>query len=101
MQPVDDVRRNASVAASGSSGSAAYQAASTVTGSIVILWVYNDTSRSALGAILIHFVDNFTGEFLRPSDDVRVVRSLPVAIFVIIIVWRYGPATSARSHRRT
>jgi hypothetical protein len=36
--------------------------------------------------VLIHFVDTFTGEFLRQSSNVRVVRKVMAAILVIIVV---------------
>jgi uncharacterized protein len=41
---------------------------------VLYTWVYNNTDRSVLAVIVLHFMHNFTGEFLGMDDPVRPIR---------------------------
>ncbi len=63
---------------------------------IVYTWVYNNTGRSVLAVILLHFMHNFTGEFLGMDGSVRPIRLVlewGVAMGVIVL---WGPTTFRR-----
>jgi uncharacterized protein len=63
---------------------------------ILYTWVYNNTRRSVLAVVVLHFVQNFTGEFLSFSDEARPLRlGLKVAAAVVVLWW-WGPATLRR-----
>jgi uncharacterized protein len=63
---------------------------------IVYTWVYNGTDRSVFAVIVLHFMQNFTGEFLGLAEEARSVRSvLEVVLAVAVIAWA-GPATLRR-----
>jgi uncharacterized protein len=67
---------------------------------VVYTWVYNNTDRSVLAVILLHFMHNFTGEFLGMDDPVRPIRlglEWGVAIGVVLV---WGPATLRRGRPR-
>jgi len=61
---------------------------------ILYTWLYLNTGRSVLAAILFHWVGNLTGQLLLPSDDVRLVRlSLEYALAAAIAIgWLRGMA---------
>jgi membrane protease YdiL (CAAX protease family) len=66
---------------------------------VIMTWIYNNTQRSTLSAILFHFMMNFTGEFLRlPSDfkNYQFIWLIVIAIS-IIIVWK--PSQLTRQHQ--
>lgn len=65
--------------------------------SILYTWVYNNTERSILAVILLHFMYNFTQNGLSPiSDRADIFKTvlLVVAAVVVVIVW--GPETLTR-----
>lgn len=56
---------------------------------IIYAWIYDNTSRSVLAAILFHLMINLTGETLAPSQTVRwYTFALLAAVTVGIVVWR-------------
>lgn len=63
--------------------------------SMVMTWVYQNTNRSILSGILIHFASNFSAQLIAPSSDrfeiLRTVILLSVGIAGIIV--------SSRKHR--
>jgi membrane protease YdiL (CAAX protease family) len=64
--------------------------------SVVITWIYNNTRRSTLSAVLFHFVVNLTGELfaLSPRADALLV-ALWLALAVgVVAIW--GPARLSR-----
>lgn len=63
---------------------------------VLYTWVYNNTSRSVLAVIVLHFMENFTGELLGISDEARVYRIVLIVLLVVAVVWRWGPATLRR-----
>jgi uncharacterized protein len=54
---------------------------------LLYTWLYLNTGRSVLAAILFHWIGNATGQLLLPSDDVRLVRLvLEYALALALIV---------------
>jgi membrane protease YdiL (CAAX protease family) len=60
---------------------------------VVMTWIYNNTQRSTLAAILLHFMMNFTLEFLRLPGDLKIYQFLWLTIIAIVVTLAYGPAT--------
>lgn len=72
-----------------------------VVASIFYTWIHNNTGRSVLGAILFHFTQNFTGQFLDIADETRTLQAvLFVALAILVVAW-WGPARLRRSGPRT
>ncbi len=71
-----------------------------LTGSVVMTWIYNNTQRSTLAAILFHFMMNFTGEFLRLPGDIKNYQFVWLTIIAIVVTIIYGPATLNGKVRR-
>ncbi len=67
---------------------------------LLYTWVYNNTQRSVLAAILFHFGGNFWGEFLGLSGQGQIIRMVLVIMAAALIVWRWGPTTLQREARR-
>ncbi len=64
-----------------------------IVSSILFTWVYNNTHRSTLSAILFHFMLNFSGELLAPTDRARFYQLLLLTATAIIVVVIWGPET--------
>jgi uncharacterized protein len=63
---------------------------------ILYTWVYNNTRRSVLAVLLLHFMQNFTGEFLGFAEEAQPMRlGLELALAFAVIAW-WGPATFRR-----
>jgi uncharacterized protein len=58
---------------------------------VLYTWVYNNTGRSVLAVIVLHFMENFTGEMLGISDEARAVRLVLTAMLVVFVVAWSGP----------
>lgn len=69
---------------------------STMAVSILMTWVYNNNRRSTLSAVLIHFMLNFTGEFLDLPDQQELYRALwtILAAAGVTALWKPGTLTS-------
>jgi uncharacterized protein len=67
---------------------------------ILYAWVYLNTNRSVLAAILFHFMENFSSEFLGIADEARPYRFVLMASIAVLVVWRWGPATLRRGADR-
>jgi len=63
---------------------------------VVYTWVYNNTGRSVLAVIVLHFMHNFTGEFLGMDDAVRPIRLTLEWGVAIAAVAFWGPRTLRR-----
>lgn len=63
---------------------------------ILYTWVYNNTGRSVLAAMLFHFGGNFWGEFSGLSAEAQTYRMVLTIIAVAIILWWSSPATLHR-----
>ncbi|MBN1370223.1 MAG: CPBP family intramembrane metalloprotease [Dehalococcoidaceae bacterium] len=63
---------------------------------ILITWVYNNTQRSTLAAILFHFMGNFIGELFELSQTAMIYQfALWIAVSILVVsVW--GPKKLAR-----
>jgi len=63
---------------------------------ILYTWVYNNTRRSILSAVLLHFMVNFMGELFGLSDRAELYQVLlwVAAAMTITIIW--GPKTLTR-----
>jgi len=57
--------------------------------SVLMTWVYNNTDRSTLSAVLIHYSGNLCGALLAKSDRVAALELLflCLAAIVVILVW--------------
>ena len=64
--------------------------------SILMTWIYNNTGRSTLTAILFHFMINFTGELfvLSARTDIFQIIVWALAALVVVIIWK--PKTLTR-----
>jgi uncharacterized protein len=69
-------------------------------GAVLMTWIYNNTQRSTLAAILFHFMMNFTGEFLRLPGDIKSYQFVWMTIIAIAVTLVYGPATLKGKVRR-
>jgi len=68
---------------------------------VVMTWIYNNTQRSILAAILFHFMVNFTLEFLRLPGDHKIYLFLWLTVIAIVVTLVYGPATLTGKVRRS
>ena len=64
-----------------------------LSGAVLMTWVYNNTERSTLAAVLLHFMMNFTGEFLRLPGDLKNDQFLWQILIAVAVTIIYGPAT--------
>jgi uncharacterized protein len=63
---------------------------------VLYAWVYNNTERSILAVIVLHFMENFTSEFLGFAAAARPYRlALMVALALVVVAW-FGPRTLRR-----
>ncbi|TFG07232.1 MAG: CPBP family intramembrane metalloprotease [Promethearchaeota archaeon] len=67
--------------------------------SIVMTWIYNNTNRSTLSAILSHFMMNFTGEFLNLMDILEYYKGIWTIIIAVLVVIIYGPKKLVRKSK--
>lgn len=58
---------------------------------ILMTWVYNNTGRSILSAIMIHFMGNFTGELLNLPDQMEYYKAIWTVVAAIAVVVIWGP----------
>ncbi len=68
----------------------------TVITSILFTWIYNNTNRSTLSAILLHFMINFSGECISPTEQARFYNLILVTVLSIAVVVIWGPETLTR-----
>jgi uncharacterized protein len=57
---------------------------------VLYTWVYNNTGRSVLAVVILHFMENFTGEFLGVAQEVRTLRLALMVALVAVVVWFWG-----------
>ncbi|MBD3386035.1 CPBP family intramembrane metalloprotease, partial [candidate division KSB1 bacterium] len=62
-----------------------------IIGSILYTWVYNNTNRSILSAILFHFMGNYLGELFELSERAEILQLMITVLFVVIVVFIWGP----------
>ncbi|MCR4425466.1 MAG: CPBP family intramembrane metalloprotease [Firmicutes bacterium] len=63
--------------------------------SILMTWIYNNTDRSTLSAVLVHFIVNFTGEFLNLLDRAEYYAAMWTVIAAMVVTAIWGPASLA------
>jgi len=68
----------------------------TIASSVLFTWLYNNTHRSTLSAILFHFMLNFSGELLAPPDRARLYQLVLLIITSTAVVIIWGPGTLTR-----
>jgi membrane protease YdiL (CAAX protease family) len=73
----------------------------TIIYSVMYTWIYNNTGRSILSAILFHFSTNFWGEVLAVRGEMVMYRSVWIVVLVIVIVVIWGPGTLRRQSMRS
>jgi len=54
--------------------------------SVLITWVYNETGRSTLSAVLIHYSGNLTGAFLHKPDRVALLELGLLTLAAVLVV---------------
>ena len=64
---------------------------------ILYTWLFLNTGRSVLAAILFHWIGNLTGQLLLPSDDVRLIRL--ILEFALVAALIAHPAAGLRQRR--
>lgn len=64
--------------------------------SVLYTWIYNNTGRSILGAILFHFSGNFSGELVPHGPTGRLLPAVLTLLIVVVIISVYGPKTLSR-----
>ena len=64
--------------------------------SVFYTWIYNNTGRSTLSAILFHFVTNFSGEVMVLDAGARRYQFVILAIVAAAVVVFWGPSTLMR-----
>ena len=65
---------------------------------VVFSWIFNNTARSTLAAMLFHFMVNFTGELvaLTPRAELYSIILWAFAAVVVVMVWRTRAPMPAR-----
>jgi len=74
--------------------------ASIVASTVLYTWVYNNTGRSTLSAILLHFVVNLSGEVMNLTPEARVMQSVLFVLCVVAVVRLWGPTTLTGRYER-
>lgn len=63
---------------------------------VLYTWIYNNTGRSTLSAILFHFVGNAFGEMFALSQRAEVYNFIIAILAVVVVVAIWGPGTLTR-----
>jgi uncharacterized protein len=67
-----------------------------VPAAILYTWVYNNTNRSVLAVIVIHFMQNFSSEFLGVATEARPILLVLTWATTIVVLVGWGAATLRR-----
>jgi membrane protease YdiL (CAAX protease family) len=70
-----------------------------VVDAVLYTWIYNNTSRSTLSAILFHFVGNAFGEMFALSEHAEVYNFVIGVLAVIAVTAIWGPKTLIRGNK--
>jgi len=68
--------------------------------SILFTWIYNNTNRSTLSAILFHFMINFSGNLIPLTKQGRLYTLILTVILSVIVIVIFGPKTLTRQNRK-
>jgi membrane protease YdiL (CAAX protease family) len=63
---------------------------------VIYTWIFNNTRRSTLAAILFHFMSNVTAEFANVTDRTNMYQTLLWIIAAIVVVALWGAGTLTR-----
>jgi membrane protease YdiL (CAAX protease family) len=63
---------------------------------VMFTWIFNNTGRSTLAAILFHFMVNFTGQFLNLTIRTDFYSTLLRIIAAIVVTMIFGTRTLVR-----
>jgi membrane protease YdiL (CAAX protease family) len=66
---------------------------------VVFTWIFNNTGRSIIAAILFHFMVNFTGQFLNLTIRTDFYSTLLWIIAAIVVTMIFGTRTLVRESR--
>lgn len=69
-------------------------------GAVLYTWLYNNTNRSVLAAILFHFLGNATGQLLELSPAADRYQTLVTTALVVVVLAYWGPVTLRRGAER-
>jgi len=61
--------------------------------SILFTWIYNNTNRSTLSAILFHFMCNFSGHLIPLTEQGRLYSLILIIILSVVVTLIFGPKT--------
>jgi membrane protease YdiL (CAAX protease family) len=64
--------------------------------SVLITWVYNNTSRSTLSAVLVHFSGNLSGQLFQKDDRVAALELAFLVAAAVLVTVFYGPSRLSR-----
>jgi len=67
--------------------------ASIIATAVLYTWLYNNTARSTLSAILFHFVVNLSGETMNLTPEARVLQSVLFVVCAALVVRYWGSRT--------
>ncbi|HEC87670.1 MAG TPA: methyltransferase domain-containing protein, partial [Thermoplasmatales archaeon] len=67
--------------------------------SILFTWIYNNTNRSTLSAILFHFMCNFSGNLIPLTEQGRLYSLMLIIILSMVVTFIFGPKTLTRNKR--
>jgi membrane protease YdiL (CAAX protease family) len=68
---------------------------------VLYTWIYNNTNRSTLSAILFHFGGNAFGELFTLSERAEVYNFIAAVVAVVLVVIIWGPRTLRREKGAT
>jgi membrane protease YdiL (CAAX protease family) len=66
---------------------------------VLYTWIYNNTGRSTLSAILFHFVGNAFGELFALSEQAEMYNFILAVVAVVLVVIIWGPRTLTRGKK--
>lgn len=64
--------------------------------SVLITWIYNNTRRSTLSAVLVHFSGNLTGALLEKSVRLAALELIALSAAALVVVLVFGPNRLSR-----
>lgn len=67
--------------------------------SILFTWLYNNTNRSTLAAILFHFMINFTAELIPLNKQGRLYSLILIVVLTVVVTTVFGPESLIRKNR--
>jgi membrane protease YdiL (CAAX protease family) len=69
----------------------------TIPVTIIFTWIFNNTSRSTLGAILFHFMANLTAELASKTERTNLYATVLWILAAIAVVWFRGAGPCRRA----